>query len=121
MKIVIEYNYAKGRFELLSFIIQIALAALSVSGFWGHDFSLFPYFALGFLIIDVIGIVSGALKTMNIPISVCCCIGSCLWFREVNLYTISIGYVAMNVVFVGIGIVVWLFGIVASILLSLKK
>lgn len=106
---------------MITFIIQIALSAASIFGFLANDFSLFPYYALGFLLIDIIGMISGALKTMNIPISIFCCIGSCLWFREVNLYTISIGYVIMNIAFVGIGIVVWLAGIIASIFLSLKK
>ena len=103
---------------MLTFIIQIISTILAVKGFIAGDFSLYPYIALAFLVCDILGFISGQLKSLGIVSTVVWCAVFCFAFKSFDIYTISIAYVAKQVLYVAFTLVMMLISPILSLFIK---
>lgn len=106
---------------MIAFIVQIIATVFAVKGYLAHDLSLYPYIALAFFVCDLLGYINRDLKRFGLIESIACCAISCFMFKSINVYTISIGYVIKELIFVAGSIIMILFAGITSLFVRKDK
>ena len=106
---------------MLTFIVQLAASAFTVRCFISRDFTIFPAIAIAFLVCDLLGVFTGKLKTLNIPLATAFCVGMSIWLRAVNIYTIAAGYATMQTAMTALSVVMMAAVAVGSLISAISR
>lgn len=106
---------------MITFIVQLVASTLTIMCFISRDFTIFPAVAIAFLVCDLLGVVTGKLKSLNIPLAIVFCTGMSIWLRVVNVYTIAAGYAAMQTMMTAFSIIMMVVVAVGSLIASISR
>ena len=106
---------------MLTFIAQIVATVFAIIGFIEKDFSFYPYIALVFLVCDILGFITGQLKSLGIGSTLIWCAIFCLILNAFNIYAISVAFVAKQVLFILGSLVMMICAAVISIIMAVFK